>query len=438
MSEVAWIDSVLRSARPQAVGALLRYFRDLDRAEEAFQEAGLRALRNWPVNGPPRDPVAWLVLVGRNVGLDDVRRSGRTAPLPADDAISDLEDAESDIAERLDDSHYRDDVLRLLFICCHPDLPAVQQIALALRVVSGLTVKEIARAFLVSESAMEQRITRAKSRVAQAGVPFGAPGAVERAERLGAVAAMIYLLFNEGYAASGGEAHMRVPLCEEAIRLARLLLTLFPAEPEIMGLMALLLMQHARAPARLDADGAIILLEDQDRGLWNRDMIAEGHALIEKAARHRRPGPYQIQAAIAGVHAHAARPEDTDWAEIDQLYAALERVQPSPVVTLNRAVALSKVAGPEAALAMIAPLAEPLGAYFHFFGLKGGLLMQLGRNEEARGAFDRAIALAHTPAEAGHIRTLLDRLMRDSDLWKNNQKKLASDVGTPLPRSSSV
>jgi RNA polymerase sigma-70 factor (ECF subfamily) len=438
VSDVDWIGSVLRSARPQAVGALLRYFRDLDRAEEAFQEACLRALKSWSLNGPPRDAVAWLVLVGRNIGLDEARRSKKSAPLPADEVISELDDAESDLAERLDDSHYRDDVLRLLFICCHPDLPAVRQIALALRVVSGLTVKEIARAFLVSESAMEQRITRAKSRVAQAGVPFGAPGAVERAERLGAVAAMIYLLFNEGYSASGGEAHMRVPLCEEAIRLARLLLTLFPAEPEIMGLTALLLMQHARAPARLDADGAIIVLEDQDRSLWNRDMIAEGHALIEKAGRHRRPGPYQIQTAIAGVHAYAARPEDTDWAAIDQLYATLERLQPSPVVTLNRAVAVSKVAGPEAALAMIAPLAEPLGSYFHFFGLKGGLLLQLGRTEEARIAFDRAIALAHTPAEAGHIRTLLDRLMRNGDLWKNNQKKLASDVGAIRSRSSSV
>ena len=312
------------------------------------------------------------MLVGRNVGLDEVRRDNKTAPLPDDDAISDLDDAESDVAERLDNSHYRDDVLRLLFICCHPDLPAVQQIALALRVVSGLTVKEIARAFLVSESAMEQRITRAKSCVANADVPFETPGAVERAERLGAVAAMIYLVFNEGYSASGGEAHMRVPLCEESIRLARLLLTLFPAEPEIMGLLALLLLQHARAAARLDADGAIILLDDQDRGLWDRDLIAEGHALLEKAARHRRPGRYQIQAAIAGVHAHAATPQDTGWAEIDQLYAALERIEPSPVITLNRAVAVSKVDGPAAALAMIEPLAIPLAGYFHFFGVRGG------------------------------------------------------------------
>jgi RNA polymerase sigma-70 factor, ECF subfamily len=322
-----------------------------------------------------------------------------------------------------------------LFICCHPDLPAVQQIALALRVVSGLTVKEIARAFLVGESAMEQRITRAKSRVAKADVAFEVPGPVERAERLGAVAAMIYLVFNEGYSASGGEAHMRVPLCEEAIRLSRLLLTLFPGEPEILGLAALLLLQHARAPARLDADGAIILLDDQDRALWNHDMIAEGHALIEKAARHRQPGSYQIQAAIAGVHAHAARPEDTDWSEIDQLYAALERLQPSPVVTLNRAVAVSKARGPDAALAMIEPLAAPLGAYFHFFGVKGGLLMQLGRTEEARVAFDQAIALAHTPAEAAHIRQHLDRLLRDG---QNFAKKVSHDVGSPKTGSSLV
>jgi RNA polymerase sigma-70 factor (ECF subfamily) len=414
VNDVGWIDSVLRAARPQAVGALLRYFRSLDQAEESFQEACLRALKTWPVNGPPRDPVAWLVLVGRNVGLDELRRGRNSGPLPADHEISDLEDTERDIAERLDNSHYRDDVLRLLFICCHPDLTAVQQIALALRVVSGLSVKEIARAFLVGESAMEQRITRAKSRVAQAEVAFAAPDAVERAARLGVVAAVIYLLFNEGYSASGGDVHVRVPLCDEAIRLSRLLLTLFPGEPEVMGLTALLLLQHARTAARLDADGVIVLLEDQDRSLWNRDMIAEGYALIEKALRHRRPGPYQLQAAIAGVHAHAATAASTDWAEIDQLYAALENLQPSPVVTLNRAVAVSKVRGAEAALAMIEPLAQPLAGYFHFFGLKGGLLMQLGRTDAARVAFDQAIALARTPAEAAHIRLHLDRLIRES------------------------
>lgn len=414
MTDVGWIDNALTSARPQALAALLRYFRDLDAAEEAFQEACLRALKTWPMNGPPRDPTAWLIFVGRNFALDEVRRQKHHEPLPAEHMISSLEDTEGGLAERLDNSHYRDDVLRLLFICCHPDLPATQQIALALRIVSGLSVKEIARAFLVGESAMEQRITRAKRRVAAGEVPFETPGALERSERLGAVAAMIYLLFNEGYSASGGEVHVRVPLCEEAIRLSRLLLGLFIGEPEIMGLTALLLLQHARAPARLDADNAIVLLEDQDRSLWSRELIAEGVALVAKALRLGRPGPYQVQAAIAAVHARAARPEDTDWAEIDRLYAVLESLQPSPVVTLNRAVAVARVRGPAAGLEMIEPLGEWLDGYFNFFGVKGAFLMQLGRAAEARMAFDRAIALANTPAEAAHIRLHLDRLMRDS------------------------
>jgi RNA polymerase sigma-70 factor (ECF subfamily) len=415
VTDTAWIDAALTSARPQAVGALLRYFRDLDTAEEAFQNASLRALKSWPQNGPPRDPAAWLIMVGRNAAIDEVRRERWKAPLPEDDqAISDLDDAEEQLAERLDGSHYRDDILRLLFICCHPELPATQQIALALRIVSGLTVKQIARAFLVSEAAMEQRITRAKARIAEANVPFETPGAVERTERLAAVAAMIYLIFNEGYSASGDTVGVRGALCEEAIRLARLLLRLFPSEPEIMGLAALLLLQHARASARFDAAGELILLEDQDRTLWNQTMITEGLALIDKAMRHRKSGPYQIQAAIAALHARAEKPEDTDWQQIDLLYGALELIQPSPVVTLNRAVAVSKVKGAQAALEMIEPLAPRLANYFHFFGVRGAFLMQLNRNDEARVAFDRAIALANTSAEAAHIRKHLDRLMRDS------------------------
>ncbi|UDL88594.1 RNA polymerase sigma factor [Mesorhizobium sp. PAMC28654] len=413
MTELAWISTAISTARPQAMGALLRYFRDLDAAEEAFQDACLKALKNWPQNGPPRDPAAWLIFVGRNSGIDAVRKRAKQAPMPEEDQISDLEDAESDIAERLDGAHYRDDILRLLFICCHPDLPATQQIAVALRIVSGLTVKQIARAFLVGESAMEQRITRAKARIADAGVPFETPGAVERSERLAAVAAMVYLIFNEGYSTNSGEAPARAPLCEEAIRLARLLLRLFQTEAEIMGLTALLLLQHARAPARFDENGEIVLLEVQDRSLWSRKMIDEGLALVDKALRHRKPGPYQVQAAIAALHARAVQADDTDWVEIDLLYGLLEQMQPSPVITLNRAVAVSKVRGPEAALAMIEPLEQRLSGYFHFFGLKGGLLMQLGRGEEARIAFDRAIALANTAAEAAHIRMHIDRLMKE-------------------------
>jgi RNA polymerase sigma-70 factor (ECF subfamily) len=420
---MVWINAALTAARPQAIGALLRYFRDLDTAEEAFQDACLRALKAWPKNGPPRDPTAWLIFVGRNAAIDSVRKRSKQEPLPAEELVSDLNDAESDLAERLDGSDYRDDVLRLLFICCHPDLPQTQQIALALRIVSGLSVKQIARAFLVGESAMEQRITRAKARIAQADVPFETPGAPERAERLAAVAAMIYLVFNEGYSASGDSAPMRAPLCDEAIRLARLLLRLFQTEPEIMGLTALLLLQHSRTPARFDADGAVVLLEDQDRGIWNRKLIAEGLALIDKAIRHRQRGPYQVQAAIAALHARAARPEDTDWAQIDLLYAALEELQPSPVVTLNRAVAVAKVRGPAAALEMIEPLAPRLSGYFHFFGVKGALLMQLGRADEAREAFGQAIAKANTAAEAAHIRMHLDRLMKDSGAAKTTLVK---------------
>ena len=405
MSDMAWIGSALAAARPQAVGALLRYFRDLDRAEEAFQEASLRALKNWPKNGPPRDPAAWLILVGRNAALDGARRKAKETALPADDMISDLDDVETPMAERLDESHYRDDVLRLLFICCHPELPDTQQIALALRIVSGLSVKEIARAFLVSEAAMEQRITRAKARIAKTQIPFEAPSAAERSERLGTVMTMTYLVFNEGYTAPD-----RANLCDEAIRLARLLLRLFQTEPEIMGLLALMLLQHARAAARYSATGEVVLLEDQDRALWDQNRISEGLALIDKAMRHRAPGPYQVQAAIAALHARAARPEDTDWNEIDVLYATLERLQPSPVVTLNRAVAVAKLRGAAAALAMIEPLAVQLSGYFPFFGAKGAFLQELGRHDEARTAFGQAIALAHTPVQAAHIRQHLDRL----------------------------
>ena len=410
MTDANWIGATLTAARPQALSALVRYFRDLDLAEEAFQDASLRALKAWPKNGPPRNPAAWLILVGRNAALDGVRKRSRQQELPDEAAISDLDDAEEAMAARLDEGHYRDDVLRLLFICCHPDLPATQQVALALRIVSGLSVTQIAQAFLVTEAAMEQRITRAKGRIAKADASFETPGPVERAERLAAVAAMLYLVFNEGYSRGGENGEAREQLCGEAIRLARLLLKLYPSEPEILGLTALMLVQHARAGARFDADGAVVLLEDQDRSLWRQDPIAEASALIDKAMRHQRPGPYQVQAAIATLHARAATPEATDWAQIERLYATLETMERSPVVTLNRAVVVSKTAGPEAALAMLEPLAERLKGYFYFFGVKGALLLQLERKAEAKAAFAQAIALATSAAEVAHIRTHIDRL----------------------------
>ena len=410
MTDAGWISAILTSARPKVMAALLRHFRDLDMAEEACQEACLRALRLWPSQGPPRDAAAWLIMVGRNAAIDGVRRRQREQPLPSDEVLSDLSDAEAETVERLDAADYRDDILRLLFVCCHPELPATQQIALALRIVSGLSVAQIARAFLVTEAAMEQRITRAKRRIGGAGIPFEAPGAVARSERIAAVAGVLYLLFNEGYTSDVAEQGARAVLCEEAIRLGRMLLSLFPAEPEIMALLALMLLQHARAAARYDADGNTVLLPDQDRTRWNRPLIAEGLALVDKAFRHRRPGPYQVQAAIAALHGRASRAEDTDWPQIALLYGALERMQPSPVVTLNRAVAVSKAEGPAAALAMIEPLARDLEGYFYFHGARGAFLLELERTIEAKAAFDRAISLANTPAEAAHIRMQLDRL----------------------------
>lgn len=412
MTDIAWIDVALTAARPKALGALLRYFRDLDIAEEAFQEACLRAIRTWPDKGPPRDPIAWLIFVGRNSGIDAVRKQAKTQALPDEDLISDKEDAESDIADRLDESNYRDDILRLLFICCHPDLPATQQIALALRIVSGLSVQQIARAFLVGESAMEQRITRAKARVAKAGVPFETPGPEERAQRLSIVSTMIYLIFNEGYS-QGDPKREAAAFSDEAIRLGRLLLRIFPGEPEIMGLLALMLLQISRRDARFDANGELVLLEDQDRSRWNHALINEALNLLDKAIRHRRPGPYQLQAAIAAIHSRAKRAEDTDWEEIDLLYRVLERLQPSPVVTLNRAVAISKLRGPEEALRLVETLGEKLDGYFYYHGLRGGLLKQVGRAREAREAFDRAIALANSAAEAAHIRLQIDKLQSE-------------------------
>eukprot|EP00913_Durusdinium_trenchii_P008167 g7664.t1 len=393
----------------RVLGALLRYFRNLDMAEEAFQEACLRALRAWPEKGAPRDAAGWLIFVGRNSGIDRIRRNSRLEPLPDEAALSDLSDAEDDLAERLDSAHYQDDILRLLFVCCHPDLPNTQQIALALRIVCGLSVGQIARAFLVSESAMEQRITRAKARIAKAGLPFETPSSGERSERLKTVASMIYLVFNEGYSAGYANPDSAA-FCGEAIRLARLLLRIFPAEPEAMGLLALVLLQQSRAGARMDDEGQIVLLEDQDRSRWDRRAISEALALLDKAVRHRKPGAYQVQAAIAALHARADRAPDTDWKEISLLYELLERLSPSPVVTLNKAVAVSRLEGAQAGLALLEPLAHVLDGYFYYHGVCGALLTQLGRAAEAREAFNRAIALAGSAAECAHIRQQLDRL----------------------------
>ncbi len=415
MADTGWIGAALAAARPRAVGALMRHFRDIDRAEDAFQEACVRALRAWPDNGPPADPTAWLIFVGRNVAIDDLRRTSRLGPLAEDHDVA----VQPDMEGYLDDRDYRDDVLRLLFVCCHPDLSVTDQLALALKIVAGLSVQEIARAFLVAPKAMEQRITRAKRRVGAAGLPFETPSTAERTQRLAAVTKMIYLMFNEGYASAGGDAHIRVALCDEAIRLLRLLLGLFPGQSEVMGLLALCLFQHSRHRARLDRNGALVSLEDQDRSLWDGVAIREGSVLIEKALRKASPGPYQIQAAIAGVHCAAASAADTDWREIDRLYAALQEFDPSPVVTLNRAVAVSKADGPAPALAMIEPLSQALDGYFYFHGARAALLEEIGRLDEARSAYETALTLCSNAVETALVEKRLAGL----------SKKIAVPVG---------
>lgn len=407
MHDPAHIDVAILGARPKAVAALLRYFRDLDVAEEAFQEACLRALQTWPQQGFPLDATAWLIMVGRNAALDIKRRNRSVELLPEIDTFADLRCA---LPESLDASHYRDDILRLLFVCGHPSLPAAQQITLALRIVSGLNVEQIARAFLVSTAAVEQRISRAKRTIAALGVEFETPGAAERRTRLATVSTTVYLIFNEGYASTPDTASARATFADEGIRLGRVLLSLFPNDPEVAGLLALMLLQHSRAPARFDANGEIVLLESQDRSRWNRMLIDEGRLLLQRAAIHQSPGPYQLQAAIAALHARATRPEDTSWQAIDGLYQALEALQSSPVVTLNRAVAVWKLQGPAAALEMIEPLRSELDAYFYLHGLRGALLKELDRRDEARDALNHAIVLASSVTEANLIRRELDRL----------------------------
>ncbi|WP_421724301.1 RNA polymerase sigma factor [Bauldia sp.] len=398
--------AVFAASRPRAVAALVRSFRDIDFAEDMFQEACVRAAQKWAEEGVPRDPVAWLIRVARNAGLDQIRRRRFTASVGAEQVLDTLtfdDDREAEMAAAIDDAEFRDDVLRLMFMCCHPELSTADQLALALKVVVGFSVAEIARAFVVSPKAMEQRITRAKRRAAEVATRLDPPTRTERTVRLNAVVTMVYLLFNEGYSAGGGHDHIRLALCDEAIRLARLLLDLFPGQGEVAGLLALCLLQHSRRDARLDADGHLVALDRQDRGLWDREMIAEGLVLVEKALRKGRPGALQIQAAIAAVHCSATTAAATDWAEIERLYQALEAIQPSPVITLNRAVAVSRIKGARAALELIEPLADALRHYQPYHSTRAAFLEDCGDYAAASAAYDRALAMAPTEPERAFI-----------------------------------
>ncbi len=410
MSSDSEIAAHFAVARPRVLAALTRQFSDLDAAEEAYQEACVRAMERWAADGVPRDPTGWMIMTGRNATIDRFRRDRRivlTDAVPDNPANED--DVETALVDRIDMSELRDDVLRLMFMCCHPELDLKDQLALALKVIGGFSVDKIARAFVVKPKAMEQRITRAKKKAASVAERLDTPSLQERSARLDAVCAMAYLLFNEGYSASGGDQHIRTELCDEAIRLARLLLALFPSQAEVMGLLALCLFQHSRRRARLDADGSLITLEEQDRSLWNRQEIAEGQVLIEKALRHGRPGPYQIQAAIAAVHCVAETPDGTDWGEIERLYAALEQVQPTPVVSLNRAVALAKVKDAGAGLIYLEGVSEALSGYLYFHSTRASLLEEAGDLDRAVAAYERALELDPTEQEAAHIQQRIAR-----------------------------
>ena len=387
------VDRAYRDDTGRAVATLIRVTHDFDLAEEAWQEACEQALRTWPQRGVPRDPTAWLFTAARNRAIDRLRRErvGREKTAAAMQ-IAELEAMGDDMHE------IPDDRLRLLFTCCHPSLALDARVALTLRTVAGLTTREIARAFLVPEPTLGQRLTRAKRKIRDAGIPYVVPPREALPDRLDGVRAVVYLVFNEGYEATEGEL-IRTDLCAEAIRLARLLDHLIPDEPESRGLLALLLLQHARRAARTDAAGDLVTLEDQDRSRWDHELIDEGLALVDEPAT----GTYQLQAAIAACHDRAPRPEDTDWAQIASLYDELQRVRPSPVVALNRAVAVAMADGPDAGLRLLDPLADDLDRYHHFHAARADLLRRAGREPEAADAYDQALALVGNDAERRYL-----------------------------------
>ncbi|MGH3098636.1 MAG: RNA polymerase sigma factor [Streptosporangiales bacterium] len=384
---------------------LTRELASIDIAEDALQDAFAAAVRTWPRDGTPRNPAGWLLTSARRRALDRLRRDatlGRKLPL----LISDTERTEPGAdAEAYEPGAIPDERLRLLFTCCHPALAAEARVALTLRLVGGLTTAEVARMFLVSEPTMAARITRAKKKIAAAGIPYRVPTDADLPDRLAGVLAVLYLIFTEGYAATAGGRLIRDEVAGEAIRLARVLVSLAPDEPEPLGLLALMLLQHSRRDARLDERGALVLLTDQDRSRWRGDEVAEGLRLAEGALRMvRTAGPYALQAAIAAEHASAARAADTDWRAISALYALLEERTGSPVVRLNRAVAVAESDGASAGLALLDGLDDSLGRHHALYSTRGELLRRLGRTGEAVAQYDRALELVGTDAERQFLR----------------------------------
>ena len=403
------VDAVYRAESRRVLATLIRLLGDFDLAEEALHEAFRAALEQWPRDGVPANPRAWLVSAGRFKAIDTIRRRARFDASVAEIARQVEASAPGPFAPGFDDEGLGDDRLRLIFVCCHPSLPPDAQVALTLREVCGLATEEIARAFLVAPPALAQRIVRAKARIREDRIPYRVPPPAELPERLQSVLRVVYLVFNEGYSASSGSSLTRADLSGEAIRLGRLLVEMLP-EPEAVGLLALMLLHESRRAARATPEGEIVLLDDQDRSRWDRALIEEGTALVERALRSRRFGPYTLQAAIAAVHAEAPAASATDWAQIAGLYDVLLRVDPSPVVELNRAVAVAMRDGPAAGLAIIdAILARgDLAEYAPAHSARADLCRRLGRAEEAGAAYERALALTHQEPE----RRFLERRLR--------------------------